>query len=85
MMACLEISQQLLSLATFFWVNSNSKEVSYRSWQNAYPNLETACHIKLKFFLWTKLVENLLLAKYLIPVAVLSSLITIKNQLTRYT
>ena len=27
------------------------------------------CHIKLKFFLWTKLLEELLLAKYLISVA----------------
>ena len=25
---------------------------------------KTTCHIKLKFFLWTKLLENLLLAKY---------------------
>ena len=43
----------------------NSKEVSYLPWQNTYPNLKTSCHIKLKFFLWTKLLENLLLAKYL--------------------
>ena len=33
-----------------------------------YPNLKTSCHIKPKFFLWTKLLENLLLAKYLISV-----------------
>ena len=32
--------------------------------QKRYPS-----HIKLKFFLWTKLIENLLLAKYLISVA----------------
>ena len=38
------------------------------SWQNAYPNLKTTCHIKLKFFLWTKLLRNLLLPKYLISV-----------------
>ena len=38
--------------------------------QNTYPNLKTTCHIKLKFFLWTKLLEYLLLAKYLISVAV---------------
>ena len=31
--------------------------------------MKTSCHVKLKFFLWTKLLENLLLAKYLIPVA----------------
>ena len=33
----------------------------YLSWQN----LKTTCHVKLKLFLWTKLLENLLLAKYL--------------------
>ena len=32
------------------------------AWQNMYPNLKTTSHIKLKFFLWTKLLENLLLA-----------------------
>ena len=56
------------SLAAFLWIHSNSKEVSYLSWQNTYPNLKTTSHIKLKFFLWTKLMENLLLAKYLISV-----------------
>ena len=34
-----------------------------------YPNLKTTCLIKLKFFLWIKLLENLLIAKYLISVA----------------
>ena len=68
-MACLQIYRELLSLATFLRVHSNSKEVSYLSWQNTYPNLKTTCHIKLKFFFWTKLLENLLLAKYLISVA----------------
>ena len=53
-------------LVTFLRVHSNSKEVSYLSWQNMYPNLKTLSHIKLKFFLWTKLLENLVLAKYLI-------------------
>ena len=67
-MACLQIYRELLSLTTFLRVHSNSKEVSYLSWQNTYPNLKTTCHIKLKFFLWTKLIENLLLAKYLISV-----------------
>ena len=37
--------------------------------QNTYPNLRTTCHTKLKFFLLTKLLANLLLAKYLISVA----------------
>ena len=67
-MACLQIYQKLLLLVTFPRVHSNSKDVSYLPWQNTYPNLKTTCHIKLKFFLWTKLLENLLLAKYLISV-----------------
>ena len=66
-MACSQIYGELLSLTTFLRVHSNSKEVSYLSWQNTYPDLKTTCHIKLKFFLSTKLLENLLLAKYLIP------------------
>ena len=65
-LACLQVYQELLSLVTFLRVYSNSKEVSYLSWQNVYPNLKTTSHIKLKFFLWRKLLENLLLAKYLI-------------------
>ena len=68
-MACLQIYQPLLSLETFHRVHSNSKEVSNLSWQNACPNLKTTCHIKLNIFLWTKLLEKLLLAKYLIFVA----------------
>ena len=62
-MACLQIYRELLSLTTFLRVHSNS-EVSYLS----YPNSKTTCQIKLKFFLWTKLLENLLLPKYLISV-----------------
>ena len=54
-----KIYRELLSLATFPPVHSNSKEVSYLSWPNTYPNLKTTCHIRLKFFLWTKLLENL--------------------------
>ena len=61
----LEIYWELLSLVTFLWVHSNLKEVSYLSWQNTYPNLKTTCHIKLKFFLWTKLLENLQNVLYL--------------------
>ena len=57
-------------VACDFSPSSNSEEVSYLSWQNTYPNLKTTSHIKLKFFLWTKLLENLLLAKYLICIAV---------------
>ena len=33
-----------------------------------YSNLKTTSRIKLKIFLWTKIIENLLLAKYLISV-----------------
>ena len=58
-------NQKLLSLVTFLRVHSNSKEVSYLPWQN----MSTTCHIKLKCFFWNKLLENLLLAKYLISVA----------------
>ena len=68
-MACLQIFQGLLSLATFFRVHSNSEQVSYLSWQNTYPNLETTRYIKLKFFLWTELLENILFARYLVSVA----------------
>ena len=64
-----EIYRELLPLATYLRVHSNSKEVSYLSWQNKYSNLKATCHTKLKFFLWTKLLENLLIAKYLISVA----------------
>ena len=71
-MACLQIYQELLSLTTFFRVHSNSEEVSYLSWQNTYPNLKTTCHIKLKFFLCTKLLENLLLEKC--PISVVAAL-----------
>ena len=64
-----EIYRKLLPLATYLRVHSNSKEVSYPAWQNKYSNLKTSCHTKLKFFLWTKLLENLFIAKYLISVA----------------
>ena len=67
-MACWQIYQELLSLATFLQVHSNSKEVPYFSWQNIYPNLKTTCHFKLKFCLCTKLLQNVLIAKYLISV-----------------
>ena len=67
-MACLQIYGELLLIATFLWVHSNSKEVSYLTWQNTYPNLKTFGHIKLKLFLWTKLLENLLFTKYFISV-----------------
>ena len=43
-----------------------SKEVSYLSWQITHSNLKTTRHIKLKFS--SELLENLLLAKYLISI-----------------
>ena len=46
----------------------NSEMVSYFSWKNTYSNLKTTCHIKLKYFLWTKPLQNLSLAKYLMLV-----------------
>ena len=36
--------------------------------QNSFPNLNTSCNRKLKCFLWTKLLQSLFLAKYLISV-----------------
>ena len=75
-MACLQIYRELLSLTTFLRIHSNSKEVSYLSRQNAYPDLKITCHIRLKFFLWTKLQENLLLAKNLISATAPLSKIT---------
>ena len=72
-LAALQIYRELLVLVTFLRIRSNSKEVSYLSWQNTHPNLKITCHMKLKFFLWTKLLENLLLGKYLISVAAFSS------------
>ena len=56
-------------LATLLRVHSNSEEVSYFPWKNMHSTLKSTCHIKLKIFFWTKLLENLLLAKYLITVA----------------
>ena len=67
-MACLQGYQGFLLFATFLQFHSNSKEASYLYWQNTYPIFKTTCHIKL-VFLWTKLLEILLLAKYLISVA----------------
>ena len=43
-----------------------------------YPNLETTCHNRLNFFLWTKLFENLLLARYIM--SVVAPLILIKTR-----
>ena len=66
---CLQISWEFFALITLLQIHSNSKEVSYLFWQNTYPNLKTTYHIELKCFWWTKFLENLLLAKYLISVS----------------
>ena len=58
-----------MSLATFGRVHLNSKEVSYLPWQNKYFNLRTTYYIKQKRF-FLALLENLLLAKYSIPIPV---------------
>ena len=34
-------------------------------WQNKYSNLNTTCHIKPKFFFWSKLFWNFLLTNYI--------------------
>ena len=78
----LQIQRELLSFATFIRVCSNSKEVSNLSSQNTYPNLKTTCHIKLKFFLWTKLLENLLLAKYVLCLCIFRCNFNGKNVLS---
>ena len=46
-MACLQIYRELLLPEIFLRVYSNSKEVSYFSWQSRYPNLKTISLIKL--------------------------------------
>ena len=59
------------------WILDKFTESYCHSWlssefiqtQKSHPNLKTGCYIKLKFFFWTKLLENLLLAKYIISVA----------------
>ena len=67
-MISLQIYWELLLLPTFLQVHLNLKEVSDLSWQHKYPDLKTAWHVKQKFFFWAKILENLLLAKYLISV-----------------
>ena len=51
----------------------NSKKASYLNWKNKYPNLKSTCQIKPKFFLWIKLLQNQLIAKYLIYVPAATS------------
>ena len=63
-----KITENYCHLRLFSEFIQNSEIVSYFSWQNTYSNLKTTCHIKLKYFLWTKPQQNLSLAKYLMPV-----------------
>ena len=48
------------------WVHRNSKEASYLSWKNKDLNLKPTCHIKPKFWLWTKLQKIIFFVNYLI-------------------
>ena len=41
---CLQYYREYLSLTTFHWVHSNTKEVSYLPWQNKFPSLKTTYH-----------------------------------------
>ena len=59
-MACLQIYREQLSLTTYLRLHSDSK-VSILT-----------CHIKPKFFIGTKHLENLLLTKYLISYITIS-------------
>ena len=63
-----KIRENYCHLRLFSEFIQNSEIVSYFSWQNTYSNLKTTCHIKLKYFLWTKPLQNLSLAKYLMLV-----------------
>ena len=59
---------RIIVLTTFLRVHLNSKEVSFLSWQNV-SYIENYFSYQVRFFLWTKLLKTLLLAKYLISVA----------------
>ena len=67
-MVCLQNYREKLLFVNFRRLHSNSKVVSIIPWQNKYSDLKTTCHIKPKFLLCTKILENLLLAKYLVSV-----------------
>ena len=67
-------------LATFRGVHSNLKKLSYLPWQNKYTYLKTFCHTKPNIFLWTKLLENLLFAEYLISVASTLNLLNVSSE-----
>ena len=52
-----------------FSSSSFTLESPYPLRKNKYSNLKTIFHIKSNYFLWTNLLENLHLAKYLLSVA----------------
>ena len=58
---------------------SSLKLKSYPTCLDKVCIVKTTCHIKLKFFLWTKLLGNLLLGKYLVSVAVPLTLISVPD------
>ena len=59
-----------LLLVTFRRVQTQTQEVFYLHWRNTYSNLKAIFHINPKIFLSTKILQNFLLAKYLLSVAV---------------
>ena len=59
-----------MSFVNFLRLHSNSKAVFILPLRNKYSNLKTTCHIKPQFLLCTKILVDLLLAEYLISVAV---------------
>ena len=83
-MACLQIYREVLPLAIFLPSSFRLKRgilpllTKYLSYSEEMHILKTTCHIKLRFFLWTKLLEKLLLVKYLIFVA--ANLILLKKR-----
>ena len=60
---------KLLRIVVAHQFYSILREVSSLPLQTKYSNLKTICHIKPNYFLWAKLPEKVLLAKYVTPVA----------------
>ena len=64
-MACLQISRELLSFATFLRVHSNSKEVSCLFWQNTYLEkrtyiLQNISYLSLRLYGQKKLLSDMI-------------------------
>ena len=75
-----KITENICHSRLFPKFTQTKKEVSYLPWQNMCSNLKIPCHIKQKSFLWTKLLDKLLLAKYLISVAATVPTIVCKTE-----